>query len=166
MPPVYGTYSMGHIPSGSELLHPFPFIRATRAVQIFILEFSKDGSADLEDEFTDGGAANQPVVQQGGVGLSSGQVSQGYGQFGYNFKWLPEIGDRFLDLIVNTFLDEVKKGMGHPDIIYVPWDVCVYKIRQEVAVASLFLSLKDPGHDPGNWWLSSSPVGWQGLRLC
>ena len=62
---VYGTYSMGDTPFDSELLlHPFPFIRAIRAVQVFILEFSKDGSADLGDEFADGGAANQPVVLQ------------------------------------------------------------------------------------------------------
>ena len=54
-------------------------------VQLFILEFSKDGSADLGDEFADGGAANQPVVLQGGIGLSSGQVSQGYGKFESNF---------------------------------------------------------------------------------
>ena len=73
------TYSMGDISSGSELLQPFPFIGAIRTVQIFVLEFSKDGSADLEDKFTDSGASNQPVVLQGGVGLSSGQVSQGYG---------------------------------------------------------------------------------------
>ena len=39
------------------------------------------GSADLEDKFADGGAANQPVILQGGVGLFSGQVSQGYCQF-------------------------------------------------------------------------------------
>ena len=72
MLPVCGTYSMGDIPSGSELLlHPFPFIWVIRAMQIFILEFSKGGSADLGDEFADGGAANQPVVLQGGVGLSS-----------------------------------------------------------------------------------------------
>ena len=39
---VYGIYSVGYIPSGSELLlQPFPFIRAIRAVQIFVLEFSK-----------------------------------------------------------------------------------------------------------------------------
>ena len=93
MLPIYGTYSMGDIPSGSELLHSFPLIRATRVVQIFILEFSKDGSADLGDEFADDGAANQAVVLQGSVGLSSGQVSQGYGQFKSNFQWLPEIGD-------------------------------------------------------------------------
>ena len=82
---------MGDISSGSELfLHPFPFIWAIKAVQIFILEFSKDG---LGDEFADGGAANQPVVLQGGIGLSSGQVSQGYGQFESKFQWLPKIGD-------------------------------------------------------------------------
>ena len=50
-----------------------------RALQIFILEFRKDGSADLEDEFADVAAANQPVIMQGGIGLSSGQMSQGYG---------------------------------------------------------------------------------------
>ena len=60
---VYGIYSMGDIPSGSQLLlHPFPFIRAIRAVQIFVLEFSKDGSADLGDKFSDGGVATQPVL--------------------------------------------------------------------------------------------------------
>ena len=64
-----------HSLSGSDLLlQPLP--RATRAAQIFVLEFSKDGSADLGDEFADGGVANQPVILQGGVSLSSGQVSQ------------------------------------------------------------------------------------------
>ena len=54
---------MGHIPSGSELLvHPFSFIRALRAVQIYVLEFSKDGLADLDDEFADSRAATGPVV--------------------------------------------------------------------------------------------------------
>ena len=73
MLPVYGIYSVGYIPSGSEILfHPFPFIRAIRAVQVFILEFSKDGLADLGDKFADGGAANQPAILQGGVGLSNG----------------------------------------------------------------------------------------------
>ena len=77
---------MGDSPSGSELLlHPFPFIRGIRAAQIFVLEFSKDGLADLGDEFANGGAANQPVVLQGGGGLSSGQVSQHYCQFQPNF---------------------------------------------------------------------------------
>ena len=66
MLPVYNTYSMGDIPFGSELLlYPFPLIRTIRAVQIFVLEFSKDGLADLGGEFADGGAANQPVVLQG-----------------------------------------------------------------------------------------------------
>ena len=62
-------------------------------MQIFVLELSKDGSADLGDEFEDASVANQPVVLQGSVGLFSGQVSQGYGQFESNFQWLPEIGD-------------------------------------------------------------------------
>ena len=59
---VYGTCSVGDIPSGSELLHPFSLIRAIKAVQIIVLEFSRDGSAELGDEFADGGEANQPVV--------------------------------------------------------------------------------------------------------
>ena len=82
MLPIYGTYSIGDISSGSELiLHPFPVIRVIRAVQIFInSEFSKEGLADLEDEFADGGMANQPVVLQGGVGLSS------FGQRESNFQ--------------------------------------------------------------------------------
>ena len=92
--PVYGTYSIGDIPSGSELLlHPFPVIRAIRAVQIFFLEFSKDGSADMGDKFADGDTTNKPVVLQGGVGLSNCQMTQGYGQIESNFQWLPEIGD-------------------------------------------------------------------------
>ena len=71
MLPVYGPYSMGEIPSGSDLLlHPFPLIMAIRAAQIFILEFSKDDFADLGDKFTNSGSANQPVILQGGVGLS------------------------------------------------------------------------------------------------
>ena len=86
------------------------------AVQIFILEFSKDGSADLGDKFADGGAANQPVVLQGGVCLSISQVSQGYGQFESNFQWLPEL--------------VVKKDRWHPDKILVSWDVCVYEVCQ------------------------------------
>ena len=60
---------------------------------MLVLEFSKDGSADLGDEFGDGGAANQPGVLQGGLGLSSRQVSQSYSQFESNFQCLPEIGD-------------------------------------------------------------------------
>ena len=67
---------MVDIPSGSEpLLYPFPLIRDSRAAQIFILEFSKDGLADVGDEFTDGGVAAQPVIPQGGVCLSCCQVS-------------------------------------------------------------------------------------------
>ena len=42
----------------------------------------------------------------------------------------------------------------------------MYEVGQDVTVASIFLSLKDPGHDPGVGWLSSSPGGWLGLRLC
>ena len=45
----------------------------------------------MADEFAGGGVAKEPVVLQGGVGLSSGKVSQGYGQFKSNFQWIPEI---------------------------------------------------------------------------
>ena len=41
----------------------------------------------------------------------------------------------------------------------------MYEVGEEVALASLNLSLKDPGHDPGIGWLSSSPGGWLGLRI-
>ena len=50
--------------------------------------------------------------------------------------------------------------------ILVARDVCVYEVSQEVVVASLFLPLKNPGHDSGVGWVSSSPGGWLGLRLC
>ena len=84
MLPVYCSYSMGNISSGSELLlHPLPLLRANRAEQIFILELSKDGSADLGDEFADGGSANQPVILPGGVAPSSGKVSQRYCQLNF-----------------------------------------------------------------------------------
>ena len=84
---------MGDIPSGSQLLlHTFPLIRATRAVQTCVLEFSKEGSAELGNEFADGGAVDQPVVLQRGVSHSSCQVSQGYSQFESNFEF-PEIRD-------------------------------------------------------------------------
>ena len=76
---------MGDIPSGSEhLFHPFPLIRGNRAGKIFVLDL-KDGSADLGDKFADVGAANQIVILQGGVGLSSGKVFQHYCQFQPNF---------------------------------------------------------------------------------
>ena len=83
--PIYFLYSMEDIPSCELLLNLFPLIKAIKAVQIFVLKFSKDGSADLGEEFPDGVSANQPVVQQEGVGLSSGQVSQCYCQFHSNF---------------------------------------------------------------------------------
>ena len=67
---------MGDVPPGSELLlHPFPLLGASRAVQISILEFSKDGSADLGDELRDGDSDDQLVILQGGVGHSCYQVS-------------------------------------------------------------------------------------------
>ena len=33
------------------------------------------------------------------------------------------------------------------------------QVGQKVAIASLFLYFKDPGHDSRVWWLSSSPGG-------
>ena len=79
MLPLYCPYSVGDILSRSEsLLHPFSHFRAIRAAQIFVLEFSKDGPADLGDEFADGGSVNQPVILQGDASHSSGQVSQHY----------------------------------------------------------------------------------------
>ena len=82
MLPVYCPYSMGVIPSGSGLLlNLFPVSRVSRAAQIFVLEFSKDGLADLEDDLTDVRLDNQPVILQGGVGLSSCHVSRCYCQF-------------------------------------------------------------------------------------
>ena len=75
----------GDIPSGSELfLHIFPVFRVSRVCQIFFLEFSKDCSTDLGDEFTDGGLANQPVILQGCVCFSCCQVSHRYCQFQSN----------------------------------------------------------------------------------
>ena len=59
---------MFDILSGSELLlHFFPVFRVSRVVQIFVMEFSNNGTADLGNKFTDGGLANQPVILQGGV---------------------------------------------------------------------------------------------------
>ena len=56
-------YSVGDIPSGFELLlHSFPLIRAIRAVHIFVLEFIKDGLADLGNEFADGGVAKNSGI--------------------------------------------------------------------------------------------------------
>ena len=40
----------------------------------------------------------------------------------------------------------------------------MYEVGQEFAVAFLFLSLKDPGHVPGVWWVSSSPGGLAGAE--
>ena len=78
---VHSIYSVGGIPSSFQLLLPFPFISVIRAVQIFVLEFSKDGLVDLGDEFADGGSTKKPLILQGGVGFSCCQVSQRYGQF-------------------------------------------------------------------------------------
>ena len=47
-----------------------------RAIKLyFVLEFSKDGLADLGD-IAEGGVAKQLVILQGSVSLSCGQVSQ------------------------------------------------------------------------------------------
>ena len=78
--------ALGDVPYGSELLlYHFSLIKASRTAQIFVLKFSKDGSADPGDEFTDGGSANQRVILQGGVGLSCCQVSQHYCQVKSHF---------------------------------------------------------------------------------
>ena len=59
------------------------------------------------------------------------------------------------------FLNEIKKADGILTKFWYPsWDVCVYEVGLEVAVASLFLSSKNSGHDPGVGWLSSSPGDW------
>ena len=54
---------MGNIQSGSELLlHLSPVFSVSRPTQIFLLEFSKNVSVDLGDEFTGSGSANQPLI--------------------------------------------------------------------------------------------------------
>ena len=81
MPSVFLSSALqyGNTPQGSELLfHPFPLFRVSRAAQIFTLDFSNDGSADIEDKFTDGGLANQILILQGIVYPSCYQVSQRY----------------------------------------------------------------------------------------
>ena len=79
MLPVYGPYSVADISSHSELLlYSFPLLRDIRAAQIVILEFSKNGIPGEQTwatNFSDGGSANQPMILQGGVGLSCFQVS-------------------------------------------------------------------------------------------
>ena len=53
----------GALQSGSELLlNLFLVFRSGRAGPILYLESIKDGPADLGDEFTCGGLANQPVI--------------------------------------------------------------------------------------------------------
>ena len=47
---------------------------------------TKDGLEDLGEEFVDGAFANQPGILQRGIGLSSDQLSQRYGQFLCHFK--------------------------------------------------------------------------------
>ena len=65
MLPIYCTYSMGYIPSASELLH-----RLLGKHKYSFLEFIKDGLADQEIKLGDSGLGNQQVILQGGVCLS------------------------------------------------------------------------------------------------
>ena len=39
--------------------------------------------------------------------------------------------------------------------------MCI-RLARRFAEASVIMSLKDPGLDPGIWWLSYSPGGWLG----
>ena len=85
---------MGDIPSGSETSPP-PFssnqgYQGSANIRPGILQgwLGRQGGT----KFADGGVANQPVILQGGVGLSSGQVSQSYCQFHSNFLLLKEAG--------------------------------------------------------------------------
>ena len=52
------------------------------------------------------------------------------------------------------FFDEVKKEGGILTKFWFP-GMLVYEVGHEVAVVSLFLSLKDPGHGPGFGFFSS-----------
>ena len=70
--------------------------------------------------------------------------------------------DFLLAVVVYAFFNEVKNYRGDPDKILVTWDISLYSVSQEVPAASLFLSLKDPVHDPWVGWLSSSPRWWGG----
>ena len=105
---------------------------------MLLLEFSKDGPADLGHELTYGGSANQQV-------------------------YVSPVA-RCLSVIAS-----VKNFSWHPDKILVTWDICLCNVSQEVAVASLFLSLKDPGHDPGLFLLADGVIircwSQQSLRL-
>ena len=75
------------------------------AAQIFILEFSKGGLAELDKEFVDSGAANQPVILQGCVGPPSDIIAS-FSQTSKGFLKL------VTDFMVNVFFDEVKKTGG------------------------------------------------------
>ena len=64
MVPISYPNSKGDITFGFDLLiYPLPVFRVSMADQILFLEFSKDGLTDNMDIFTDGGFANQPVIQ-------------------------------------------------------------------------------------------------------
>ena len=58
--PVYCPKSVRDIPSGSKLLLDlFPVSKVGTSI---LLEFSKDGLADIGDKFPYGDSANQPVI--------------------------------------------------------------------------------------------------------
>ena len=73
---------------------------ASRATQIFVLDFSKDFSSDQGDKFTDGGSANQTVILEEAVGISYYHVPQPqrYCQFSPTSKGLLKLMTDFLML--------------------------------------------------------------------
>ena len=107
------------------LLHPFSLLRATRAAQIFILQINKDGSA----EFADGGVANQPVILKGGVGLSCGQVSQGYCQF-QSIGLLKLVIDFLMRSCMPSFMRLKKEGGSLTKFWYPRMSVCMRSARR------------------------------------
>ena len=67
------------------VLNLFSVFRISRAGQILVLEFSKDGLADLGEKFTNCRTTVRPVILQLCVGFSCCQVSQCHCQFQSNF---------------------------------------------------------------------------------
>ena len=123
--PVYSAYSMGNIPSGSELLfHLFPVFRS-------VCKLIQQGWHGLREVLTDGGLTNQPVILQGYVGLSHCQVPWCY--FNPTSKGFLKLGIDFLMEWCMHFCSG-QKGRWHIAEILVSWD-----IRQKVAVASFSL---------------------------
>ena len=120
----------------------FSLLRVSRAARIFVLKFSMDGLADLGDEFTDGGATNQPVILQGGVGFSCYQVFSVTASFTPTSKGFLKLVTDFLIRWYESYDEVIKTG-------------CILR-----KFCIIFLSLKYPRHDPGVWWLSSSHGGW------